>query len=204
MDKTSEPTQPSFLQSSTDSSELRDSTILPNLANVIADVTELQICFTATQLSGVTLLPSRLVNLQHLMLCDLYALAFGQSFANFVRELREACLQMSSLVLGKPCAMNDGDVSVLVAQLSSLRSLSIVPADTASHRLTRAVLSVLGSAGKVWDRLYVRYVCSARDVLEVVGQLQHGLRARNLAFTACVGGRQCQWVATAEDVERGT
>eukprot|EP01031_Cornospumella_fuschlensis_P026184 gene26184-31617_t len=99
--------------------------------------------------------------------------------------------------------MEDGDVPVLVAQLSSLRSLSILPADAASHRLTRAVLSVLGSAGKVWDRLEVRHVCSARNVLEGFGQL--GLRARNLVFTSGVGGQQYHfksWVATPEDVER--
>ena len=168
-------------------------------------VTKLHIDCQVAQLSDVTLLTSRLGNLQELSLSDLHAVAFGQSFAAFVGELRQACPQLSWLSLGQPCAMEDGDVSVLVAQLSSLRSLSILPADAASHRLTRAVLSVLGSAGKVWDRLEVRHVCSARDVLEGVGQLQHGLRARNLAFTSCVGGRQYQfksWVATAEDVER--
>eukprot|EP01031_Cornospumella_fuschlensis_P034571 gene34571-41862_t len=174
-------------------------------AKISIGVQQLDFWCEVSQLSDVTLLTSRLGSLQELHLSDLRAVAFGQSFAAFVGELRQACPQLLSLSLGEPCAMEDGDVSVLVAQLWSLRRLSILPADAASHRLTRAVLSVLGSAGKVWDRLEVRHVCSARDVLEGVGQLQHGLRARNLAFTSCVGGRHYQfksWVATAEDVER--
>eukprot|EP01031_Cornospumella_fuschlensis_P038171 gene38171-46381_t len=98
-------------------------------AKISIDVKHLEFRCEVSQLSDVSLLTSRLGSLQDLHLSDLRAVAFGQSFAAFVGELNQACPQLSSLSLGQPCAMEDGDVSVLVAQLSSLRSLSILPAD---------------------------------------------------------------------------
>eukprot|EP01031_Cornospumella_fuschlensis_P034241 gene34241-41448_t len=53
-------------------------------AKTSVGVTQLTICYEVAKLSAVTLLTSRLGNLQELSLSDLHAVAFGQSFAAFV------------------------------------------------------------------------------------------------------------------------
>eukprot|EP01031_Cornospumella_fuschlensis_P025052 gene25052-30259_t len=58
-------------------------------ARTSVGVTELHVRCQVSQLSDVTLLTSRLGNLQELHLSDLHAVAFGQSFAAFVGELRQ-------------------------------------------------------------------------------------------------------------------